>query len=270
MQVLRCLERMARVHLERVVAFLLSKADQPAEKVRVAALTVLKHLINSLKELLEPHVGAIGAQMKTLTLGDAQSQSNVVKKALIQAIVAMAVQGHLLASDTVHSGRHVHLIGYLLKQCTLVPGSDAATSTSGFEAFLHPLRRESSDKSVNGSNAPSPVTNDELRQMCENVIQLLVTTQEPMEGLFWPLLLRHSLDVEYSRAMGTIARALAYLVAKKRPESESLIAAGNFQDHFLLHVSLNYQSITSIFLRWPELHFNRRPLFGTGQVSGSS
>ena len=94
------------------MSFLLTKADQQAEKVRVAALTVLKHLINSLKELMEPHVAIIGAQLKALTLGDgAHSQSNIIKKALVQVIVAMAVQGHLLASDMVHSGRHAHLIG---------------------------------------------------------------------------------------------------------------------------------------------------------------
>lgn len=95
-----------------MLTFLLTKADQQTEKIRVAALTVLKHLINSLKELMEPHVAVIGAQLKVLSVGDAQSQSNIVKKALIQVIVAMAVQGHLLAADMVHSGRHAHLIGY--------------------------------------------------------------------------------------------------------------------------------------------------------------
>lgn len=218
---------MARVHLDRVVAFLLLKVEQTNEKVRVAALAVLKHLINSLKELLEPHVAAIGAHLKALTMNDSNAHSNVVKKALIQVIVAMAVQGHLLASDTIHSGRHIHLIAYLLKQCTLVPGSDSTVAPTGFEVFLQPLRRESSEKGSNGSDGTSPVTNDELRQMCENVIQLLVTTQEPMEGLFWPLLLRHALDPEYSRAMGTIAKALAYLVAKKNLDPATLTAAGD-------------------------------------------
>ena len=92
---------------------------------------------------------------------------------------------------------------------------------------MHPLSRNSIDKGSPGSpGSSSVVTNDELRQMCENVVQLLVTTQEPMEGLFWPLLLRHALNPEYSRALGTIARALAYLVAKKRPDSSSLVVPG--------------------------------------------
>ena len=217
-EVLRCLERIARVHLDKVVSFLLVKAEQPQEKIRVAALTVLKHLLNSLKELLEPHVAAIGAQIKSFTLSEPAHQSNAVKKALVQVIVAMAVQGHLLASDTVHSGRHIHLIAFLLKLCTLVPGAEAPpTSPTISEAFRLPLNR--SETSI----ASAPVSNDELKQMCENVIHLLVTTQVPMEGLFWPLLLRYALDAEYSRAMGVISRALAHLVSKKRPESSNLV-----------------------------------------------
>lgn len=118
---------------------------------------------------------------------------------------------------------------YLLKQCTLVPGSDAVpTSPTGLEAFLHPLSRAAIDKGSPGSpGSSSLVTNDELRQMCENVIQLLVTTQEAMEELFWPLLLRHALNPEYSRAIGIIARALAHLVTKKRPDSNSLLTPGS-------------------------------------------
>ena len=228
-EVLRCLERIARVHLDKVVSFLLVKAEQPTEKIRVAALTVLKHLLNSLKDLLEPHVAAIGAQIKLLTL-DPGHQSNAVKKALVQVIVAMAVQGHLLASDTVHSGRHVNLIAFLLKLCTLVPGAETSPTspTALSEAFRLPLNR--SDQTIT-----APVTNDELKQMCENVIHLLVTTQVPMEGLFWPLLLRYSLDAEYCRAMGVISRALAHLVGKKRPETSNLVTLDTLSElkHFL-------------------------------------
>lgn len=224
---LRCLERTARVHLDKVVAFLLTKVDQTAESVRIAALTVLKHLINSLKEQLEPHVASIGAQIKTLATLDANVLPNSVKKALVQVIVAMAVQGHLLAADTIHSGRHVQLISFLLKLCTLVPGSDGtASSPTGLDAFLHPLNRGSSFRGSVSSGMAHIVTNDELRQMCENVIHLLVTTQTQMEDLFWPLLLRYALDPEYNRACGVIARALAHLVTKKKPELGGAITSG--------------------------------------------
>lgn len=219
---------MARVHLEKVVGFLLVKADQTSEQVRIAALTVLKHLINSLKDQLEPHIAAIGSQLKNLAMCDANSLSNSVKKALVQVIVAMAVQGHLLASDTIHSGRHIQLIAFLLKLCTLMPGPDAGlNSPSGLDAFLHPLSRGSSIRGSISSSTSSAVSNDELRQMCENVIHLLVTTQAQMEDLFWPLLLRYALDSEYSRAFGVIARALAHLVTKKRQEPNGTINLGN-------------------------------------------
>lgn len=212
------------------MGFLLVKVDQNSEQVRIAALTVLKHLINSLKDQLEQHVAAIGAQLKTLSMSDANSLSNNIKKALVQVIVAMAVQGHLLASDTIHSGRHIQLVAFLLKLCTLMPGPDVASSSpSGLDAFLHPLNRGSSVRgSIIGSPPTTLVSNDELRVMCENVIHLLVTTQTQMEDLFWPLLLRYALDPDYNRAFGVIARALAHLVSKKRQELNGTINLGNY------------------------------------------
>lgn len=166
---------------------------------------------------MEPYVSMIGAQLKSLTASDnAPNQNNNIKKALVQVIVALAVQGHLLTSDMVHAGRHVHLIAFLLKQCTLSADSDAPpASPTAFETFMHPLQ-----KSPAGSQSTSTtVKNDELRQMSENVIQLLVSTQEPMEDLFWHIMIRLSLDVEYVRAHGVIVRALSYLVSKKSFES---------------------------------------------------
>lgn len=224
---MRCLERLARVHLDKVVSFLLIKVEQTGEQVRIAALTVLKHLINSLKDQMEPHVAVIGAQLKTLSMSDTNSLSNNVKKALVQVIVAMAVQGHLSASDTIHSGRHIQLIAFLLKLCTLSSGPDAApTSPSGLDVFLHPLNRASGLRGSISSISSNIVSNDELRQMCENVIHLLVTTQAQMEDLFWPLLLRYALDPEHNRAFGVISRALAHLVTKRRQEFSVGSASG--------------------------------------------
>lgn len=213
---LRCLERVARIHPDIVVDFLLNKAEQPNDKLRIASLTIIKHLINALKEQMEPYVASIGAQLKSLTTADnTQSQSNNIKKALVQVIVALVVQGHLLTPDMVHSGRHIHLVAFLLKQCTLSSDSDVApASPTALESLMHPLQRTPAAQATNLT-----VKNDELRQMCENVIQLLVSTQEPMEDLFWSILIRFSLDVEYVRAYGVIVRALSHLVSKKSLES---------------------------------------------------
>ena len=68
------------------------------------------------------------------------------------------------------------------------------------------------------------MADEELRQMCENTLHLLVTTQEPMEDLFWPLLLRSSTEPVYTRAGGVIAKALAHLVTKKKNDP----CPGNF------------------------------------------
>lgn len=228
-QILRCIERMGHVHLEKVIAFMLLKTEQPGEKFRVAALTAIKHLLNSLKEQLQPYVGAIGAQLKTLTSSDIQSQPNGLKKALVQVIVAMAVQGHLLSSDSIHAGRHIQLLSYLLKLCTLIPGTETnSSSSSGFEAFLHPLNKSTNSGYNVAGSSQTNVTNEELKQMCENVVQLLVSTQKPLEGIFWPLLLSYSLDPEYSRASGIMARALAHLANKKREGSDLPFPSGNF------------------------------------------
>lgn len=58
-EVLRCFEIVARSHLTQTLAYLLLKAETPAEKTRVGSLTVLKHLVNALKDQLVPHVPSI-------------------------------------------------------------------------------------------------------------------------------------------------------------------------------------------------------------------
>lgn len=82
-EVLRCFERVARAHLEKVIFFLLQKTENPSEKVRVATLTVLKHLLNALKDQMAPQILAIQLQLKPLLIDN----QNAVRKALVQTIV---------------------------------------------------------------------------------------------------------------------------------------------------------------------------------------
>ena len=85
------------------------------------------------------------------------------------------------------------------------------------------------------------VSHDELRQMCENVIHLLVTTQTSMDNIFWPRLLHYTLNTEYSRAFGVIAKALAHI--SKTPNFASDIDSGAF---IIFHCSLKRSNLMEI------------------------
>ena len=213
-EVLRCFEIVARSHLNQVLIFLLVKTEIPAEKTRIASLAVIKHLVNSLKDQLIPHMTSIQSNLKPL-LNDTRC-SNGVRKALAQTIVAMAVQGFL--NDQKSAG---DFIAFLVKLCTLPqPSEEAPHVASGLESFLGATSPRGSVQGATG------VTNAELRQMCENIIQLLVTTQPLIVPVLWPHLLSYTVNKDYNRAIPILSRALAHLVSRLKEDNETSLPPG--------------------------------------------
>ena len=86
------------------------------------------------------------------------------------------------------------------------------------------------------------VSHDELKQMCENVIHLLVTTQTSMDHIFWPRLLHYALNVDYCRAIGVIAKALAHI--SKTPNFTVDIDSGAFSYSFYFVVDWRGLSVS--------------------------
>ena len=48
------------------------------------------------------------------------------------------------------------------------------------------------------------VSNKELRAMCENILQLITTTIDQMEGVSWPLFITH--DISFLPSLDSLCR----------------------------------------------------------------
>ncbi|KAK8769621.1 hypothetical protein V5799_013914 [Amblyomma americanum] len=112
--------------------------------------------------------------------------SNKAKKVLAQVIVALAHHGYLDAN-----GGH-SMIEFLVRQCALP--DDTAKRPTDFDY----------------------VSNEALRTMCENVLQLLTTTVDDIDKLMWPFLFEYLLCEELTPAVGIICKCLANFASKKR------------------------------------------------------
>ncbi|XP_013777980.1 maestro heat-like repeat-containing protein family member 1 [Limulus polyphemus] len=184
-EVLRCFAVLMPAYSERIVSFLLQRVDNNNERVRIGALSILKHLINSCDILLSEYMAGVIGSLK-LILND---PSNKVKKLLTQVVVAMAHHGFL----ELPGGQS--MIEFIVRQCSFV--------------------EESKDK-----RPPDPeyVSREALRTMCDNVMNLLTTTVDQMEKVMWPSLMEYLMPEEMTGAVGTVCRSLAQLAAKKREE----------------------------------------------------
>lgn len=65
--------------------------------------------------------------------------------------------------------------------------------------------------------------------MCENIWQLLVTTQPLMVPVLWPHLLTYALHKDYNRAVAVVVRALAHLVVQVGDEDRAATMAGTMR-----------------------------------------
>lgn len=197
---LRCFTVLATMFPDRLTAFLLMKVENSNEKTRIGALTVLKHIINSAGTAeQDPH---LDERMHSITLGLQSSfsdTSNKVKKVLAQVIVALAHHGYL-AADAGHA-----MIEFLIRQCALP--DDAARRPTDLDF----------------------VSNEALRTMCENVLQLLTTTVDDIDKIMWPSLFEYLLSEELTPAVGIICKCLANFASKKR-EAGYLIEI-NYETH---------------------------------------
>lgn len=184
---LRCFTVLATMYPDRLTAFLLMKAENSNDKTRIGALTALKHIINCAGSTeQDPN---LEERMRSIILG-LQSlfsdPSNKAKKVLAQVIVALAHHGYLDAN-----GGH-SMVEFLVRQCALP--DDAAKRPTDFDY----------------------VSNEALRTMCENVLQLLTTTVDDIDKIMWPSLFEYLLCEELTSAVGILCKCLANFASKKR------------------------------------------------------
>ncbi|KAM7283090.1 maestro heat-like repeat-containing protein family member 1 isoform X4 [Ixodes scapularis] len=185
---LRCFTVLAPMFPDKLIAFLLMKVENSNEKARIGALTVLKHIINSADMSLDDRMRNITQGLHSVF----NDQSNKVKKVLAQVIVALAHHGYL-EMEGGHS-----MIEFLIRQCALP--DDTTKRPMDFDY----------------------VSNEALRTMCENVLQLLTTTIDNIEKILWPSLFEYLLSEDLTPAVGTLCKCLANFASKKREQSTAV------------------------------------------------
>ena len=119
-EILRSFAFASRSFSDRAVSFLLDKLNQPQERVKLGALSVLRHLINTAAPQLQDKHQLILSGLK-LVLHD---PSNKVKKILAQTIIAMAHHGYLQGDGG------TLMIEFIVRQCATLPQSDEPVRTS--------------------------------------------------------------------------------------------------------------------------------------------
>lgn len=185
-EVLRCFTVLACAYTDRLVAFLLQKLEVHNEKVRIGTLTLLKHLVNSTATQLDSKRLLLLTGMK-LTIQD--NNNYKVRRMLAQVISTMAHHDYL----ELEGGEA--MVEFIIRQCALP---------------CHP------ENPKPRTYDPEEVTEEGLRDMCDNILNLLTTTVKRMQEVLWPFLLEFVMPVQYLNALAPVCRSLAYLGTKRQ------------------------------------------------------
>ncbi|XP_041708066.1 maestro heat-like repeat-containing protein family member 1 isoform X1 [Coregonus clupeaformis] len=188
-EVLRCFSILANTFPDRLIMFVLQKLENSNERNRMGSLAVLRHLINSSTSIMESKKLLILASIRQ-PLAD---HSNKVKKRVVQVISAMAHHGYLELE-----GGDL-LVKFIIQHCALP------------DTYYRPGQRPSD---------PEEVTNEALRSMCDNTLDLFTTTVGRLTDVLWPMLLYYLTPGQYSNATAPLCKSLTLLGTKKRAAQE--------------------------------------------------
>ncbi|XP_078493526.1 maestro heat-like repeat-containing protein family member 1 isoform X2 [Ciona intestinalis] len=205
-ELLRCFGTLATCYSDILVGTILQKAESKEEKVRNGNLVILRHLINSNSSAMERKQDFV----VTGLLKHLFETNNKVKQNLSKLIIAMATHGYLLREGGQEFIRFVTL------QCSL-PDEGKPPK-------------------------PGMVTNSDLREMCGNILKLVTTTIDGMEGVLWPYLFEFLCKEQNTNSVGVLCRSLSFIAEKKRE---------NNSDDFNINYSetVNIPSASSLFSR---------------------
>ncbi|GFN92402.1 maestro heat-like repeat family member 1 [Plakobranchus ocellatus] len=185
-ELLRSFAIIARAFSGKLVGILLTKLESKDEKIRIGILSIFKHVINAAVSAMEDKKEVVVSGLKGLCF----ETNNKIKRMFAQVIIAMADHGYLELE-----GGH-NMVEFIVRQCSL-------------------------EDEPKGKRNPDPehVSNQALRLMCDNILQLVTTTIEHMEPVLWPYLMELVVPERYTIASKTVCRSLAHLAHKKREES---------------------------------------------------
>ncbi|XP_025115241.1 maestro heat-like repeat-containing protein family member 1 isoform X3 [Pomacea canaliculata] len=187
-EVLRSFAIIAQAFSGKLVSVLLTRLEPANDKTRIGILAIFRHIMNSADEAMADKKEVVVSGLKMIC----SETNNKVKKMFAQVVITMATRGYLELE-----GGHV-MVEFIVRQCAL------------------PDDPPSQGKKIADPDYP---TNQELRSMCDSILQLITTTISVMESVLWPYLLELVVPEQYTIATGAVCRSLAYLAQKKREEN---------------------------------------------------
>lgn len=198
-ELLRCHEVIGYAFPNILISFLLEKLDAVKYKdpnIRAGTLLIIRHLVDRIDPSLEGHKELLVIGMKP----PSQTEQNWrVRKILSQVIISMSSKKYL----ELEAGEN--LVQFIVRQC--------AISDREIEAYNASIKGK---PPVPGASSP-----DELRSLCDDIINISATAVPCMEVVLWPFLFEFLIDPKYTDAIAIVTKCIGALATKKREEWES-------------------------------------------------
>eukprot|EP01087_Luapelamoeba_hula_P005831 TRINITY_DN1587_c0_g1_i1.p1 TRINITY_DN1587_c0_g1~~TRINITY_DN1587_c0_g1_i1.p1 ORF type:complete len:1410 (-),score=232.80 TRINITY_DN1587_c0_g1_i1:1013-5242(-) len=205
-ELMRCFGIMSKVFNEDVLTFLLARLDiriSKNTKDRLGTLEILRHLVTRL--------GAKMGDCRGLLVSGIQPSERTetvvkVRKSLAQLIITMASHDYLSLEGGTAS------IEFIAAQC--------AVSDADIQAAR--AKEPPADKKKPGGEPTEADELEELRGMCDNILNLVSTTVPCMENVLWPYLLELLIPPKFTPALSIICKCIAHLASTKRQNEDPL------------------------------------------------
>jgi len=194
-ELLRCYQTLGLVFSDEIASFLLDKLNSKQssdQKMRIGGIALLKHLVTRLVKEFEDKRGLLVTGIKPLIVSEKDLK---IRRELAQVVISMAAHDYLS-----HEGGET-LVEFIVTNASI---TDAE------------IEREKEARSKEKSPDPNAVTLEELRTLCDNILNLASTTIDAMYPVLWPSVLESLVNPKYTASIGTICKAIAHIGGVKR------------------------------------------------------
>lgn len=204
-EVLRCYDVLVKSHhKEKLLNGLLLRLTSMDDNIRLASLTIFKHLITSSLDQLQSRMKDI---FEALHNKLSETSTNRTKSMLAQLTALLGRLGYLEGE----MGRD--FLEFIVKLCALPANADGDDNSGVYNSAANIISTFLSDyETIN-------VSNSHLREMCDNILRLLASNVPSMEVVLWPQLIDYLLAPDYSGGVPSIVKCLSQLAQKKRESS---------------------------------------------------
>eukprot|EP01117_Protostelium_nocturnum_P011732 TRINITY_DN4276_c0_g1_i1.p1 TRINITY_DN4276_c0_g1~~TRINITY_DN4276_c0_g1_i1.p1 ORF type:complete len:1650 (+),score=410.28 TRINITY_DN4276_c0_g1_i1:183-5132(+) len=189
-ELLRCFQTLGLVFSDEIATFILEKLNTKDPKIKIGGLAILKHLVTRLVKDFADKKGLLVTGIKPLILSERDLR---IRKELAQVIIAMAAQDYLS-----HEGGET-LVEFIVQ--------NASITDEEIAKFEKPKDKEA---------AATAVSPEELRFLCDNILNLSATTIDAMHPVLYPYLLETVVNPKYTSGLGTITKSISHIAEIKR------------------------------------------------------